>query len=100
MSEALDIENYGIDDDDGMPNGGRVTGYLGYLGAAPHYSGIKIAPDMVKKVNEMCIRNAKRKRRKERIKRLIVEFFDFDKLFLPGLIAMIVVSIILAFILF
>ena len=99
MSEALDIENYGIGDDDGMPNG-RVTGYLGYSGYlgkspyAPPSLGIRISPDTVKKVNEMCIRNAERKRRKERIKKFFTEF-------IPGIAQeLIVLSIMIAFLAF
>ena len=63
MSEALDLDNY---DEEMTPSYAYVS----------HYPVINISPDMVKKVNEMCIKNAKRKRRKERIKKLFKEFFD------------------------
>lgn len=66
MSEALDLNNY---DEEMIP-----------FAYAPPTPGIKISPDMVKKVNEMCVKNAKRKRRKERIKKLFIELFD--KLFI------------------
>ena len=86
MSEALDLNSY---DEEMIP-----------FTYAPPTPGIKISPDMVKKINEMCIRNAKRKRRKERIKKFFKEFFDFDKLFIPGLIMLFVMSILSMFILF
>lgn len=68
MSEALNLDNY---DEEMIP----------FCNASvPHYPGINISPDIVKKVNEMCIKNAKRKRRKERIKKFFIELFD--KLFI------------------
>ena len=68
MSEALNLDNY---DEELFP---YCHPYV------PPTPSIKISPDMVKKVNEMCIKNAKRKRRKERIKKFFIEFFD--KLFI------------------
>lgn len=64
MSEALDLNNY---DEEMIP---FCHPYVS------HYPGINISPDMVKKINEMCIMNAKRKRKKERIKKFFKEFFD------------------------
>ena len=64
MSEALSLDNY---DEEMIP---FCHPYV------PPTPVIKIEPDMVKKVNEMCIKNAKRKRRKERIKKFFIEFFD------------------------
>jgi hypothetical protein len=64
MSEALDLDNYDE----------QMSPY--YVTYTPHYPTIKISSDMVKKVNEMCIMNAKRKRKKERIKKFFKEFFD------------------------
>lgn len=66
MSEALNLDNY---DEEMIP-----------FAYAPPTPGIKISPDMVRKVNEMCIKNAKRKRKKEHIKKFFIELFD--KLFI------------------
>lgn len=68
MSEALNLDNY---DEEMIPFCHQYV---------PPTPGIKISPDMVKKVNEMCIKNAKRKREKERIKKFFIELFD--KLFI------------------
>lgn len=84
MSEALDLDNY---DEEMIP-----------FAYAPPTPGIKISPDMVKKVNALCIRNAKRKRRKARIKKLFRE--TCDKIFIPGLIVILAISVVLMVILF